>query len=235
MRERWPIETVPGHMRPALITFDAYAALADYRSSLLPVVAGIPGLEADHASDFLELWRTRQLAVAALSNALERGRIPFRQCTALALDDALNRYGLDPDASAREALVHAWYPLEPWPEAGAVLAELAARGFRLAILSNGDRDMLEAIAARFETRFECIFSSEQCGAYKPHGSVYALPARELGINDYLHVAGSANDVIGAKAAGISCYWSNRRGDRVVLPQFAPDHEGSNLTGLLDFL
>lgn len=224
-----------GDSQPALVTFDAYAALADYRSSLLPVVAAIPGLEAADASDFLELWRTRQLGVAMLSNALERGRIPFRRCTALALDYALKRYGLELDTSSREELVRAWYPLAPWPEANAVLGELADRGLRLAILSNGDRDMLEAIAARLETPFDHIFSSEQCGSYKPHPDVYALPTRELGIESYLHVAGSANDVIGAKAYGISCYWSNRQGDCVVIPELAPDCEGTDLTGLLDLV
>jgi 2-haloacid dehalogenase len=219
-------------MQPALITFDAYAALVDFRSSLLPVVEGIPGLDNEHAADFLELWRARQLAVATLSNALERERITFRDCTTLALDYCLRRYGLDVDNSGREDLVRAWYPLTPWPEANDVLATLRTKGYPLAILSNGDRDMLEALAARLETPFDHILSSEMCRMYKPHPSVYAIPARELGIENYLHVAGSPNDVIGAKAAGISCYWSNRQGDRVILPNYAPDHQGPDLAGIL---
>lgn len=219
-------------MQTELITFDAYAALADYRSSLLPAVEGIAGLDNTQASDFLELWRSRQLGIAALSNALEQGRISFHQCTALALDYALDRYHLDVDASTREVLVRAWYPLEPWPEANEVLATLAARGVRLAILSNGDQDMLEAIAARLDTPFDHIFSSEQCGLYKPHPSVYAIPGQAIGVENYLHVAGSANDVVGARAAGVPCYWSNRQGDRVVLPDYAANYQGSDLTGVL---
>jgi 2-haloacid dehalogenase len=219
-------------MRPALITFDAYAALVDFRSSLLPVVKGIRGLGSERAAAFLELWRARQLAAAALSNALERERIAFRECTALALDYALARYGLDVGADERENLVRAWYALTPWPEADEVLAALAAKGYRLAILSNGDQDMLEAIAAQLETPIGDILSSEKCGRYKPHPDVYALPARELGIESYLHVAGSANDVIGATAAGVPCYWSNRENDRVLLPGCAPDHQGADLTGIL---
>lgn len=222
-------------MRPALITFDAYAALTDYRSSLLPVVEEISDLESTRAADFLEMWRARQLGIAALSNALERGRISFRECTALALDYALNRHRLDVDASARERLVHAWYPLTPWPEADEVLAALTARGYPLAVLSNGDQDMLEALVAQFDTPFQHIFSSEQCGAYKPHPSVYAIPSKTLGINNYLHVAGSANDVIGAKASGVSCYWSNRQNDCVVLPSYGPDHEGPDLMGILELV
>ena len=81
-----------GDMRPELITFDAYAALTDYRSSLLPAIESIRDLDSAHAAEFLDLWRARQLGIAALSNALERGRISFRDCTALALDYALNHY-----------------------------------------------------------------------------------------------------------------------------------------------
>jgi len=216
-----------------LITFDAYAALVDYRSSLLPVVEAIPGIDKEHAADFLELWRVRQLGAAAMSNALEQGRISFRDCTALALDYALKRHDLSVDSDARDELIQAWNPLTPWPEAGRVLTALKAKGYRLAILSNGDQDMLEALAAGFETPFDHILSSEQCGVYKPHPRVYGLPARELGIEDYLHVAGSPNDAVGASAAGISCYWSNRLGDTVLLPAYPPDYQGPDLSGVLD--
>lgn len=222
-------------MRYELVTFDAYSALVDYRASLLPVVEAIPGIEPDRASDFLELWRARQLGVAALSNALERGRIPFRQCTAIALDYALHRHGIDLESTARAGLVEAWNALDPWPEADRVLSAVKAKGYRLAILSNGDEDMLAALAGRFETAFDDILSSEQCGRYKPHPAMYGLPGRELGIERYLHVAGSANDAIGATAAGIPCYWSNRQGDRVLVPEYAPEAEGSSLSGLLDRL
>lgn len=218
-----------------LITFDAYAALVDYRSSLLPVVETIPGIDKKHASDFLELWRARQLGAAVLSNALEQGRIPFRECTALGLDYALNCYGLSVDNGARDKLIQAWYPLTPWPEAEQILTALRAKKYRLAILSNGDQDMLEALAARFETPFDHILSSEQCGVYKPHPRVYGLPFHELGIEKYLHVAGSPSDAIGATAAGVSCYWSNRQGDTVVLPDFRPDYQGPDLSGILDVL
>ena len=222
-------------MQVQLITFDAYAALADYRSSVLPAVEAVAEIGIERAPDFLELWRTRQLAAAALSNALERERIPFRECTALALDYALHRFGVEVDPARRDALVRAWYPLDPWPEADEVLSELKSRGHHLAILSNGDRDMLEAIAARLDTPMDHIFSSEQCGVYKPHPDIYALPRRALGISDYLHVAGSGNDVVGARAAGVRCYWSNRLGDRVLLPEFATDLEGGDLRGLLDIV
>ena len=57
----------------------------------------------------------------------------------------------------------------------------------------------------------------------------------IGIEHYLHVAGSPNDAIGATAAGVACYWSNRHGDTVVLPDYAPAAEGADLTELLDLV
>lgn len=222
-------------MRYALVTFDAYAALVDFRTSLVPAITRVLGLDAHRAADFLELWRNRQLAAAGLSNALEKGRISFRECTALALDYVLHRRGLTADGDGREALIRAWDSLAPWPEADRVLAALAEKGYRLAILSNGDQDMLEALATGFETPFDHILSSEQCGLYKPHPRMYGLPARELGVERYLHVAGSPNDAMGATAAGVACYWSNRHGDRVLLPEHRPSHEGPDLGGLVDLL
>lgn len=220
-----------------LVTFDAYSGLADFRATLLPVVGDALALDGDRASEFLAAWRARQLEAAALSNALGTGRVSFHECTALGLDHTLARHGLAPGAAAREALIRAWYPLRPWPEAPGVLAELRARGYALALLSNGDRAMLDAIAGELPVAIDHVFSTETAGVYKPAPAVYDLPLAALGIprDGYLHVAGGAGDVIGAKAAGVACYWNNRTADRVLYPQYAADHEGPDLSGLLDIL
>jgi hypothetical protein len=42
-------------------------------------------------------------------------------------------------------------------------------------------------------------------------------------------------MVGAGAAGVTRYWNNRNADRVLYPQFAADHEGPDLRGLLDLL
>ena len=220
-----------------LVTFDAYTGLADFRATLTPVIARLLTLPADTADAFLTSWRAGQLRAAALSNALKRGRTSFHDCTALALEHAAGEHCVTVPAGRRDELLAAWYPLRPWPEAVEVLCELEARGCRLAILSNGDRAMLEGIAGQLPVRLDHIFSTEESGVYKPAPEVYDLPARALGIarESYLHVAGSANDVIGAKSAGVPCYWNNRTGDRVLLPEFAADAEGPDLRGVLDLV
>ena len=220
-----------------LVTFDAYSGLADFRATLTPVIARLLALPADTADAFLTSWRAGQLRVAALSNALKRGRTSFHDCTALALEHAASEHGVTVPADRRDELVTAWYPLRPWPEAAGVLRELKSRGCELALLSNGDRAMLEGIAGELPVPLDFIFSTEESGVYKPDPEVYDLPVRALGIarEDYLHVAGGANDVIGAKSAGVACYWNNRTGDRVLLPEFAADAEGPDLRGVLDLV
>ncbi|MCY4467740.1 MAG: HAD-IA family hydrolase, partial [Thiotrichales bacterium] len=204
---------------------------------LPPVTARPLPRPADTADAFLTSWRAGQLRAAALSNGLKRGRTSFHDCTALALEHAAGEHGVTVPAGRRDELLAAWYPLRPWPETAEVLCELEARGCRLGILSNGDRAMLEGIAGQLSVRLDHIFSTEESGVYKPAPEVYDLPARALGIarEDYLHVAGSANDVIGAKSAGVPCYWNNRTGDRVLLPEFAADAEGPDLRGVLDLV
>lgn len=220
-----------------LVTFDAYSGLADFRATLTPAVARLLSLSADAAHAFLTSWRAGQLRVAALSNALKRGRTSFRDCTALALEHAAAEHGVAVPAERREELVAAWYPLRPWPEAPEVLRALRSRGCELALLSNGDRAMLEAIADELPVPLDHLFSTEDSGVYKPDPEVYDLPVHALGIarEDYLHVAGGANDVIGAKSAGVACYWNNRSGDRVLLPEFTADAEGPDLRGVLDLV
>ncbi len=218
-----------------LITFDAYSGLADFKTTLMPVIKRILSLPDDAAEPFLATWRAKQLDAAALSNALGHGRTSFHDCTALALDYAAFKQGVTVSVAQRSDLIDAWYPLKPWPEADEILTQLRERGYELAILSNGDRAMLEGIASQVSTKIDHIFSTEDVGLYKPAPEVYDLPLDGLGLkrNEYLHVAGGANDVIGTKSAGISCYWNNRIGDRVLYPQYAADFEGPDLRGLLE--
>lgn len=218
-----------------LITFDCYSALFDYKSPLLSVLTHKLGIAPTKAEAVLQLWRAKQLDAAALSNALDKKRVSFRECTRLSLRYAAYRYGLPVSSEQSEALVAAWDTLPPWPEATEVLKGIKERGYRLALLSNGDQAMLEALADNLEVPMDYVFSSETCGRYKPHPSIYQLPTSKLGIalTQYLHVAGGAGDVVGAKAAGVACYWSNRFGDNVLLPTYAPDFQGDSLEGLLD--
>lgn len=222
---------------PRLVTFDVYMALLDIEGSLTPVVSETLLLPGDTAKAFVRSWRAKQMERAAISNSLGKGRTTFRAATAMGLDYASGNSGVEVEPESRERLLAAWDRLTPWPEANAVVASVKKMGCATAILSNGDRDMLEAAAAAFDAGFDHILSSEQAGFYKPHPAIYALPETELGIaaSDVLHVAGSPNDVLGAAAAGVACIWSNRHGDRLLDPAYPPAREYTDLNGVLGYL
>jgi len=223
--------------RVALVTFDVYAALFDIAGSLTGRLREAAGLDEARAAQVFQVWRAKQLERAAISNSLARARTSFRDCTRQALGYVERRFGLALGEASRQELVMAWDCLTPWPEAPRVLETLASRGYPLALLSNGDRDMLQALAASLAAPFAHIFSSEDAGTYKPHPAIYELPIRTLGLEraQVLHVAGAANDALGSTAAGIPCYWSNRTGDIPLDPAYAPAFQGRSLEGLLELL
>jgi HAD superfamily hydrolase (TIGR01509 family) len=97
--------------------------------------------------------------------------------------------------------------MPPVDGAGDVLAGLAARGFRLAILSNWplaatvDR---YAAAAGWDRHLVGVFVSQRIGTIKPHPAIFAFAADALGHapHEILHVGDDwAADVVGARNAG----------------------------------
>ena len=219
-----------------LITFDVYTALFDIESSLVPVVQKLLKEQVD-AIELVRLWRQKQLEYALISNSLRQGRILFSTITRRALDYTLSRGQMNLSEASRQSLVGQWNQLHLWPEAGTVLNEVKKRGYSVALLSNGDEPMLQKLASRLPIVCDHIFASETAGYYKPHPDMYERPLETLGLSSdqVLHVAGSATDVTGAKAAGLQCAWSNRKHDKVLDDQYRADYEFENLLGLLDMI
>ena len=221
----------PGQ-RYKLVTFDVYTALFDIEASLTPPVTAALGSDADSLA-FVRAWRRKQMEYVLISNSLQQARLSFELMTRTALDETLTRAGRDISARARAQLVAAWRTLQPWPDAHNALVAVKTRGYTMGLLSNGDEDMLQALLLKLPVVFDHMFSSEEAGCYKPHPAVYALPLQRLQLKpeEMLHVAGSATDVMGTKAAGLPCVWSNRRGEPLLDGRFAPDHELPDLSGL----
>ena len=219
-----------------LITFDVYAALFDIETSLTPLVRAALGPEPDPL-DFVRAWRRKQMEWLLISNSLEGVRLSFESITRQALDDTLARATREISGSVRDNLVGAWRELKPWPEAAEVLQIVKARGYAMALLSNGDEGMQRALLPKLPAVIDHVFSSEQAGRYKPHRSMYDLPLTQLHLKpmDVLHVAGSATDVIGTKAAGLTCVWSNRRREPPPDPGNPPDFDIPDLSQLPSIL
>ncbi len=103
-----------------------------------------------------------------------------------------------------------------YPEVPGALDALAGEGSRrLAVLSNGNPDMLEAglAAAALRERFEHVLSVDEVGVFKPHPSVYELAPKafQLPAARILFVSSNAWDAAGARAFGFPVAWVNRAG------------------------
>src|SRR5207244_1389192 len=70
-------------------------------------------------------------------------------------------------APMAEGLARSLPSWEPFPEVRSALEEARGRGWKLAILSNTDRDFIEASMQRIGVPFELAIVASEIGSYKP--------------------------------------------------------------------
>jgi 2-haloacid dehalogenase len=213
-----------------ILVFDAYGTLFDVHSPVAQLRAEV-GPEADRLS---ELWRLKQLEYTWIA-ALTGRHQSFRAATEAGLDYAIAKVG-GLGEGLKERLLEAYATLAAYPEVTDVLKSLRARGHRLAILSNGDPDMLQAAvqSAGLSGVFEAIMSSSEVGIFKPSGRVYRLATTRLKAprEHITFVSSNRWDVAGAVAFGLPGIWVNRSGLPDEYPTLPPEHVLPDLTGLM---
>ena len=102
--------------------------------------------------------------------------------------------------------------LKPFPDVVAALEKLRVKGYKLTILSNGDRDMLKAAGPHIGFPFDHVISVQEAGYFKPHWKTYAKAEEIIGHDrsSILFVANHAFDCIGAKSYGMRTVFIDRR-------------------------
>jgi len=219
-------ETLPGI---SVCVFDAYGTLFDFASA----ARGCADALGDATERLTALWRDKQLEYTWL-RAVQGRHADFWKVTGDALDFALETLGIGkPDT--RDRLMRLYLTLDPFPEVREILAQLKSAGMRLAILSNGSPQMLEAAVrtAKLEALFDAVLSVEEVGVYKPHPKVYQLAVDHLGVPARAISFQSSNawDAHAASAFGMRVVWCNRYGQgRERLPG-CPDREVRSLAEL----
>jgi len=178
--------------------FDAYGTLYDVQSVGAATEAAFPG----HGDYITQVWRLKQLEYTWLRSLMRRYE-DFRTVTRDSLGYTLGTIGLTADAALLDRIVDAYNRLAPYPEAAEALASLG--GFRLAILSNGSPDMLDALVRNsgFDRYLEAVISVDAKRAYKPDPRAYALVRERLGVEprEVVFVSSNGFDVAGASSFG----------------------------------
>src|SRR5690349_8043649 len=118
-------------------------------------------------------------------------------------------------ADEHDALARSLPTWEPFPEVPAALEEVRSRGWKLAILSNTDRDFIEASMERIGVPFELAIVASEIGSYKPAHRHWEEFYARTGADraHHVHVAASLfHDVAPACELGLPTIWVNRPGE-----------------------
>lgn len=214
------------------LVFDAYGTLFDVHSVITRCEAQFPG----NGAALSRLWRQKQLEYTWLRSLMGRYE-SFETITGQALAHACSALRLALSAETERSLVLEYRRLSLFPEAAAALAGL--RDCRLAILSNGSPEMLNALVrnAKLERLLDQVISVEAVRVFKPHPSVYRLATDRLQVraDEIGFVSSNYWDVCGAASFGFAAYWINR--EQAVADQLgqAPKATLERLTDLVGLI
>ena len=186
-------------------TFDCYGTLVDWDSG---TKAGLRVALGDDSGfeRFRELERELQS---------ERPDERYREVMALAVERLARESGVELDPGGRDVLGETLPGWPVFPDVAPGLTELRASGFALAILSNTDRDFIEASMEAIGVPFELAIVASEIGSYKPAHGHWRAFYDQTGADPagHVHVAASLfHDVGPCNELGIPCVWINRTGE-----------------------
>jgi 2-haloacid dehalogenase len=208
-------------------TFDCYGTIVDWNAGIRGELEKLFGVE--HADRLLERYHELEPEIQAANPGSS-----YREVLTVALERLAEEEGLSLPEGETSALARS---LPSWPvfeDAPAALEEACGRGWRLAILSNTDRDLIEATIEAIGVQFDDTIVAGDIGSYKPapgHWNVFR--EHHGGDVQHIHVAQSLfHDIGPASELGISTVWINRLRE----PQDPrPDRTLPSLAGLADTL
>ena len=185
-------------------TFDCYGTLVDWRAGIRTVLADLwPAVDADRL-----LHRYNEIEPAVQAGPL----LTYRRVMAEVLWRLAAAEKLEVPAGREGALGGS---LPGWPvfaEVPGALRELRRRGWRLAILSNTDPDLLDASLTAIGVPVDERVIASEIGSYKPAPGHWETFFERTGADRarHVHVAASLfHDVAPCAELGLRCVWINR--------------------------
>src|SRR5262249_4199309 len=155
-------------------------------------------------NNFVTWWRRTHFENSMIDALCDHGHTPYRQIRHRAVSYVMDRCGIVYTQEEVSWLVSEIEKLKPFPDVVAALGKIQSRGYKLIILSNGDRDMLKAAGPHIGFPFDHVISVQEAGYFKPHWKTYAKAEEIIGQDrsSILFVANHAFDCIGAKSYGM---------------------------------
>ncbi len=203
-------------------TFDCYGTLIDWNAGIRGELARVFG--EDRADELLERYHEVEPEIQR-----ETPSLPYREV----LTEAMRRLGAP--AGEEGGLARSLPDWPPFPETKAALSEARDSGWMLGILSNTDRDFLDASIERIGVPIDHTVVAGEIGSYKPAPAHWERFFAETGADraGHVHVAQSHfHDVVPATELGLRSIWINRLGESGDPP---PTRELPDLNGLTETL
>jgi 2-haloacid dehalogenase len=189
-------------------TFDCYGTLIDWNGGIERELERLFG--PDVAPRLRERYHDLEPQVQT-----ERYR-PYQEVLSLTLERLVQVEDLALPEGEESALARSLPSWEPFPEVGAALAEARGREWKLAVLSNSDRDLIAASIDRIGVPFDHVVVAEDVGSYKPAHGHWERFFADTGADHarHVHVAASLfHDIAPANELGLRCVWINRLQER----------------------
>ncbi|OFZ90935.1 MAG: haloacid dehalogenase, type II [Betaproteobacteria bacterium RBG_16_66_20] len=218
--------------------FDQYGTVVDMQKGLTEAVT--PYLKdkgwQGRPDAFVTWWRRTHFENSMIDALLHREHTSYREIGHRAVAYTLERAAIPYTMDEVRFLVAQIERLKPFPDVPAALARLNSR-YRIAVLSNGDPDMLEAARDFHKVRFDALISVAVANSFKPHFATYTKAAQIMGVrvDEVLFVASHAFDCIGAKSAGMHSAFIDRRMRPFGITPHQPDIVVPDMTTLADAL
>jgi 2-haloacid dehalogenase len=188
------------------IVFDAYGTLYDVQSVADVTEEAFPG----YGEIITQVWRIKQLEYSWLRTLMGRYQA-FSVVTRDSLSYTLRILGLQYDDATFARVIDKYLHLDLYPDALDALAALKPR--KLAILSNGSPDMLNALVKNtgLDRILAATLSVDDHKVFKPAPEAYTLIEEKLGVKpaDVLFVSSNPWDACGAKSFGLNVAWIER--------------------------
>jgi 2-haloacid dehalogenase len=188
------------------VVFDAYGTLYDIQSVAAVTEDAFPG----YGDIITQIWRVKQLEYTWLRSLMQRYE-DFSVVTKDSLAYTIRVLGLKHDAATFERIMDKYLHLDLYPDALTMLAAL--RDKKLAILSNGSSDMLNALVKNsgLDRVLDATISVDSKKIFKPAPDAYTLIESGLGAApaEVLFISSNPWDACGAKAFGLNVAWIER--------------------------
>jgi 2-haloacid dehalogenase len=186
------------------VTFDCYGTLIDWQAGFTEMLSRFAG---ERAGDLVQAYHASERQVER-----QQPHRSYKDVLVRAVVQAACDRGLQLSDADAETLPRSWGRMRLFDDVESLLAELRAKGFRLAVLTNCDDDLFEMTHRTFQAPFDLFVTAERVRGYKP--APWHFRAFELitGVrrDQWVHVACSwYHDIAPAQAMGIRSVWLDR--------------------------